>query len=210
MGPLSRCRNTLPGRPGLESQNRSIPRASPASELSSPRESVHTGPSCLEPEVVPLLVFRPSRAFSAHASEPRTRPTPRDRTRLVARDSLGIQTRRPKTLPRLELRRATRRTSRPLTPGEHAPGHESPPTHPRRQSPAPFEAGPRRLSTASPTPLTFRTPSEPGDRGLRSLAVRGKRLFSEEMPALLRFLCLFADLVVLEPLAPWLMDSPES
>lgn len=71
MGPLSRCRSTLPGRPGLESQNRLFPRASPASELSSPRESVRTGPSCLEPEADPLLVFRLSRAFSTHAREPR-------------------------------------------------------------------------------------------------------------------------------------------
>lgn len=74
MGPLFRYRSTLPGRPGLESRNRPVPLASPASELSSSRKSVRTGSSCLEPEAVPLLVFRLSRAFSAHTSEPRTRP----------------------------------------------------------------------------------------------------------------------------------------
>lgn len=71
-------------------------------------------------------------------------PDPEGSNPLFARDSLGNRTRRPETLPRLDLRRATQGTSRPLTPGEHAPGHAWPPdasssavSGPLRDRPAP-------------------------------------------------------------------------
>ena len=54
---------------------RSVPLTSPASKPSSPCESVHTCPGCPESVADPLLGFCPSRAFSVHASEPRTRPS---------------------------------------------------------------------------------------------------------------------------------------
>jgi hypothetical protein len=88
MSSLSRCRDTLPGRPGSEPRNRLVPPASPASKLSSLRESVRTGTSCPEPEAVPLLVFRPSEAFSAHALDPRpARPREAEHASSLARRS---------------------------------------------------------------------------------------------------------------------------
>jgi hypothetical protein len=51
------------------------------------------------------LGFRPSRAFSAHTREPRTHPNPKAR--------VHPRTRRPAS--------TTRRTVRPLDPGEAAP-----------------------------------------------------------------------------------------
>jgi hypothetical protein len=90
---------------GLTQRSRSVPPASPASKLCSPCESVRTGPSCPEPAVDALLGFCPSRAFSVLASDPVTRPSPKARTLTLVR----------------RLRRATRRTSQPLEPGEAFP-----------------------------------------------------------------------------------------
>jgi len=51
-----------------------VPLASPTSEPCSSCESVRADPSCPAPTADPLLVFRLSRDFSSHASDPRTRP----------------------------------------------------------------------------------------------------------------------------------------
>jgi hypothetical protein len=51
-------------------------------------------------------------------------PDPEGSNTRFARDALRNRTRKPEPIPRLDLRGATQGTSRPLTPGEHAPGHE--------------------------------------------------------------------------------------
>jgi len=77
MSSLSARRGTLPGYSGLERRNTSIPPATPTSKPCSSCESVRTDPSCPAPMADPLLGFRLSRAFSSHASGPRTHPARR-------------------------------------------------------------------------------------------------------------------------------------
>jgi len=139
------------------------PPASPTSALYSSRESVRTDPSCLEPAADPLLVLRPSEAFSVHTSVSRTPPVrPRaNRTCQPTRERIST----------------TRRTSRPSAPGEPAAQREmqrnelSTDSSPLRDWPAP------PLGDV-PTPLALAIPAETGPTDLRSLEVCGKRLSS--------------------------------
>lgn len=138
--PFSDAEASPPGPPGPRSTGSVSPRASPASKPSSPCGSVRADRSRPRPAAAALLSFSLSRAFSAHASDPRTRPgsrpsTPR-RPRAPARDAGDL---------------ATPRSGEP-TPEREEPGR------PRRQHPAPFGTGPRHLSAAllPPTALVHR------------------------------------------------------
>jgi hypothetical protein len=87
------------------SRSHSVPTASSASKPYSSCESVRTDSSCPETEVDPLLGFCLSRAFSFHASDPRTLP-----------NLWGLE-----MLLRSKARSTAQRTSRPLAPGEMFP-----------------------------------------------------------------------------------------
>jgi hypothetical protein len=142
MESLSADRSRRPVPPGPRRTKPCVPPASPTSELSSSCESVHDGLGFPAPPAVALLDFCPSEVFSSRASDPRPVP-PKGGTPHPSRRS-GV---------------ATRRTLRPLAPGGPSPCL-SDLARTRRRSPAPFEAGPHRLSAASPTPSALVQPAE--------------------------------------------------
>jgi hypothetical protein len=89
---------------------------------------------------------------------------------------------------------------RPSTPGETGPEHEEP-GRARRQPPACFQAGPRRLAAASPTPLVLGIEPAWQARHLTYEALRygRKRRVSEEIACSPGVSSLVADLVTASP-----------
>jgi hypothetical protein len=131
--------------------------APPTSKPSSLRESVRADTGCPAPPAVALLGFCPSSDLALQASEPRP-----------------ARARRPEHPPPPEGDRvATQGTSSP-------PNRVKPNPTPkrrgqlRRQSPAHFWTGPRRLSATSPSPLAFgHRRANPSKPDLRSFKVPG-------------------------------------
>jgi len=153
MASLSASRSPLPGPPGSRAAGTAPFRRLRRLRSLAPPTSPFV-PAWVTPHREPLLSwsFRPSRDSASKPSEPPTRSGPHDpgtddRPQTTARD----------TADSAHLRRGARRPRRQVRP------HRAPkrPTRTARQSPAPFGTGPRRLSTASPAPSTFRTPGRP-------------------------------------------------
>jgi len=109
----------------------------PLRSFSPSVESVRVDPGCPDPTAAALLGFRPSNDQTFQASEPRpTRPRG---------TNTDLRPKAPVSDPRDSSPSSrVRPNQRPKTLGR-----------PRRQSPALFRTGPRRLSTAFPSPLTF-------------------------------------------------------
>jgi len=145
MASLSAGRSRPPGPPGHRRPEPRVPPASPTSKPSSSCESVHDGSGCPSPPAAALLDFCPSEVLPPVSRILGPAP-PRGGTPRPPRSADA----------------ATQRTLRPPTPGELSPGQNDS-AQAARQIPAPFEAGPHRLSTASPTPSTLVTPGEPDD-----------------------------------------------
>lgn len=131
--------------------------------------------------------------------------------RASGRSSLGLQPLQSFLLPRLgssdpprprgpehglppKGRATTRRTSRPLASGETSWLREAT-SRPRRRSSGPLRDRPAPPLGGDSCSLDLGTPGEPFVPGLRSLAVRGKRRFSEEIACSLEVSCLVDSLV---------------
>jgi hypothetical protein len=97
----------------------------------------------------------------------------------------------------------------PSDPGERAPRQRTTAGRPRGQTPVPFETGPRRLSTACPSPLAL-DEGRPSSRPTELLSTREVSDSRRSRPASHGVPCLLVDLVDPAPRRLWLMGSPRS
>jgi len=161
----------LPGHSGSGFRDRPVPPASPTSKPCSSCESVHADLSCPMPAADSLLGLCLSRAFSFHASDPRTRPDHED---------LNMPLR-----PRAQ--DATQGTLQPLAPGETVPNTEalgttsSAVSSPLRDWPAPPLGG-------APTPMALELRASPSPLTFEALQYAESGVSPKRSPSLLRFL----------------------
>jgi hypothetical protein len=140
--PFPRAEARFPVPLGPSNGTRPSRQASSTSKLCSSCESVHAAMSCPTTSGRSSPGFFLSRVFASHTSEPRTRP--------------GLTTRAclpPKVPARLEGPEDPSNRVRP-PPNTNATGTSS------WQLPTPFEAGPHRLSAATPSPSALKLGAE--------------------------------------------------
>jgi len=188
---------SLPGCPGRQATGSPRLASFICFEAScSLRESVHRA-NQVAPirRAVALLGFFPSNAFSAHASDPLTRPS------LEGPNTL----RRPKAPVH-----DARDLSAPRAGCDPPTAIEITASKPRRQLPALFRAGPHHLSVAHPPPMALVPRASPGflTFGVSKCA---RSSFPPEGGACASGVSyLFAFLVTSAALGSWLIDSPGS
>ena len=140
---------SLPGRPGRQATGSPRLTSFICFEAScSLCESVHRADQvALTRRAVALLGFFPSNAFSAHASDPLTRP--------------GLEG--PNTLlhPKAPVHDSTD-LSAPRAGCDPPTATEVTASQPRRQFPAPFGADPHHLSVVTPPPMALVPRASPG------------------------------------------------
>jgi len=143
MGPLFTSRSPLPGRPGPRAAEPLRSDSFIRFEAYSSCESVRTDPGFPAPAAVALLAFCPSRDVLIQTSGPLDPnepegPNPHPRPQPPASDAADSVP--PEGVPS------------PSTPGEPCPALRVTLVRPRRQIPAPFGTGPRRLLGDVPAP----------------------------------------------------------
>jgi len=172
--PFSHEMSCFPVALSLVSRNRLVPPASSTSELRSLLR-VRSRLDWVSPHqpAATLLGFFPSRAFASHASDPRP-----------------VRTRRLEHVP--FLRRVRARDSEDRSPPCRVRPFLCPraPNRPRRRIPAPFETGPHRLSTASPSPLALEPRAHSGCLTCEASKYVKSGVSPQRSPSLLGFLTL--------------------